>query len=255
MLSPALLRAETNAVPPGYSLAWSDEFNGRALDLGKWKTTVNHRRDANNVAEAVSVTNGTLRITTYSEGGKHFTGFVSTDGKYEPRFGYIEARIRFRTSPGMWSAFWVHSHSVGNPLGDPAKAGTEIDVVEHRATDKEGRDLSDMYVMNLHWDGYKPGNHKSDGGKSRPSSDRKPLQGEWHNYGLLWTDAGYRFFLDGVEQWSSTKAVSQRAEHILLTSEIEKAGWAGNVPPQGYGNRAASQTSMEVDWVRVYQQQ
>ncbi len=79
-----------------------------------------------------------MSITTYTEGGKHHTGFITTKGKHEPTFGYFEARIRFRSTPGEWGAFWMQTPTMGKPLGDVAKAGTEIDIVEHRAARHKG---------------------------------------------------------------------------------------------------------------------
>jgi beta-glucanase (GH16 family) len=240
-------------IPADYRLTWAEEFDGARLDPARWDAETGPRRDAHNVADAVSVSNGWMTIATYTDGGRHCTGFVSTRGKYEVRFGYVEARIRFRSVPGMWSAFWLHSPTIGRPLDNPAAAGTEIDVVEHRRADREGRDISDTYVMTLHWNGYAKGVQRSEGGQSLPPGGRSPLQGEWHTYGLLWTPDRYRFYLDGVEQWTTTNAVSHRGEFILLTSEVEDRGWAGDVPGDGYGSRAAGIARMDVDHVRVYQ--
>jgi beta-glucanase (GH16 family) len=141
---------------------------------------------------------------------------------------------------------------MGRHLGDVAKAGTEIDICEHRSIDDKGRDISNMYVMNLHWDGYGK-SHKSAGGKSKVPTDAPPLQDNWHTYALLWTTEGYTFYLDGNEQWSSTNAISHHPEFIHLTCEVEKKGWAGAVPEGGFGSRSESKTKMEVDWVRVWQ--
>ena len=56
--------------------------------------------------EAVTVRDGLLTLSTYTEGGRHFTGMISTKGKYEARYGYFEARIQWADAPGQWSAFW-----------------------------------------------------------------------------------------------------------------------------------------------------
>jgi beta-glucanase (GH16 family) len=237
---------------PGYRLAWQDGFDGEALDTSLWTAQNVSRRDATNTASAVSVAGGVLTLTTYTDGGRHFTGFVDTAGKYEPTFGYLEARIRFDSTPGEWGAFWLQSPTLGNPVGSPAVAGTEIDIVEHRARDDSGGDVSNSYVMNLHWDGY-GASHQTTGGTGRPPAGAAPLQGNWHVYALLWTAAQYVFYLDGVEQWRSTAGVSKRGEYLRLTCEVLDKGWAGSIPTQGYGTRETSATRMLVDWVRVWQ--
>jgi beta-glucanase (GH16 family) len=242
-----------NAAPPeGYKLVWQDEFDGTKLDAAKWGMQIGPRHDAINSSNAVQVKDGRLTLTSYTEDGKHFTGFLWSKGKYEPTYGYFEARIRFHTTPGQWAAFWLQTPTMGNPLHDAAKAGTEIDIVEHRAVDQKGKSIENMYVMNLHWDGYGQ-NHKHAGSQGAPKAGDAPLQDNWHDYALLWTPQEYVFYLDGVEQWRSKEAVSQRSEYLLLSCEIRAKGWAGSVPTNGFGSLVKSQTEMEVDWVRVYQ--
>jgi beta-glucanase (GH16 family) len=236
----------------GYVLTWHDEFDAPALDAAKWNVVTGPRRDAINSADAVSVSGGILTITTYTEGGRHYTGFIDTAGKYEPDHGYLEARIRFETSPGEWGAFWLQSPTMGKPVGRPDLAGSEIDIVEHRVLDAKGGGISNSYEMNLHWDGYGE-SHKHAGSAGRPPAGAPPLQGTWHSYALLWTPSEYVFFLDGVEQWRSREGVSKRGEFIRLTCEALDRGWAGSSPAGGYTDRRASTTRMQVDWVRVWQ--
>src|SRR6266446_7548496 len=82
--------------PPEYQLKWADEFDGTQLDLQKWKIWLpGKRRDAINTPDAVTVADGRLTITTYTEGGKHYTGMISTQGIFETSFGYYEARIQW----------------------------------------------------------------------------------------------------------------------------------------------------------------
>jgi beta-glucanase (GH16 family) len=246
-------QAGSPAAPiPGYRLVWQDEFSGGALDASKWTAQSGARRTAINTPAAVTVSGGILTITTYTDGGAHHTGFIDTAGKYEPTHGYFEARIRFDSTPGEWGAFWLQSTGMGTSIGNPAAAGTEIDIVEHRAQDQAGADIGNQYVMNLHWDGY-GASHATSGSTGRPPSGAAPLAGNWHVYALLWTPNEYAFYLDGIEQWRSSDAVSRRGEFIRLTCEVLDKGWAGNIPAGGYGTAAASATRMQVDWVRVWQ--
>lgn len=245
-----LSQAGGGTPPAGYRLVWQDEFDGSALDASKWNVQSAARRDAVNSPAAIAVAGGSLIITTFTEGGKHITGFIDTAGKYEPTFGYIEARIRFDSTPGEWGAFWLQSPTMGNPVGNTAVAGTEIDVVEHRAHNAAAADIRDTYVMNVHWDGY-GSSHQTSGSTGRPPSGA--LAGAWHTYGLLWTADAYVFSIDGVEQWRLTSAPSRRSEFIRLTCEVLDKGWAGNIPAGGYGPAASSTTRMLVDWVRVWQ--
>lgn len=238
---------------PGYQLAWSDEFDGESLDGSRWTVRAGARRDAINSADAISVSGGVLTITTFTSGGTHFTGFIDTAGKVEPTFGFLEARIRFGPSPGEWSAFWLQSPTYGTPIGDPAVAGAEIDIAEHRAVNATGIDISAQFSSAVHWDGYGD-DHKSVTSGLTPTPPGPSLSGTWHVYGLLWTASGYSVFLDGRLLWATSSGVSQRGELIRLTSEVQDAAWAGTIPAEGYGSIDESATRMDVDWVRVWQQ-
>ena len=232
------------APPVGYQLVWSDEFDGTALDMSKWSHRgLGRRRDALNVADAVSVGGGQLTITTYTSGGKHCTGMIGTEGKFERRFGYWEARIRFDGAPGMWSAFWIQTPTFGRPPNDPATAGTEIDVIEHRVSDQSGKDISGLAHHAVHIGGAKSQSHVTE--------DLK-LGAGFHTFGVQWTETQYRFFVDGKMTWTATP-VSKRPQYIILSSEIQDKSWAGAIPADGFGPLKSSKTRMIVDYVRFYE--
>lgn len=240
-ISPAL-RA---AAPDGYTLSWADEFNGSSLDTTKWANRYpGVRNDATNTADAVTVSGGALKITTYTEGGLNYTGMIGTQGKFSQAYGYWEASINFNGSPGMWSAFWLQSPTMGNPIGNPAVAGTEMDIVEFLSHPNSAGHVN----MATHWDGY-GADHKATSLKSNKGA---ALTG-YHTYGLLWTPTSTLYFVDGTQVWDGGGApVSQVAEYIILSSEVKNNNWAGVIPTGGYGNIASSTTTMQVDYVRVY---
>jgi beta-glucanase (GH16 family) len=245
--------AATTVLPPaGYKLAFEDQFDGTALDTSKWAPQLGPRRGYVMTADAAQVKDGLLTITSYTQGGKSYSAFLSTVGLYEATYGYFEARIRFRDAPGEWCAFWLFSPTNGDPKGDPATAGVEIDVVEHRVTDQGGwTALKDMVAMNLNWDGYGPDMKNEQRVTALPGG--APVQDAWHTYGVLWTGSGYTFYVDGAQLWTSPDAISRRSEGIQLTCEIQDHTWAGDIPAGGYGPRGTSTTGMQVDWVRVWQ--
>lgn len=246
------------APPSGYVLAWSDEFDGSTLDTNKWNQRLpGPRNDAVNTANAVSVTNGVLTITTYTEGGINFTGMIGTENLYMPLYGYIEARINFNDSPGEWSAFWMTAMSMVIP-GDPHINGTEIDIVEHRAVNANNVVNYNRAVANIHWDGY-GSDHKTVGSPTVGSN----LSTGWHLFAITWTPNVQNFYYDGVFVWGVTNStaqdpippavpVSQRSEYLILSSEVRDANWAGTIPVGGYGDRTNSVTKMNVDYVRSY---
>lgn len=117
----------------GYKLVWSDEFNGIAMDTRKWDyRDLGPRRDAVNVKDTVSLDGkGHLVLTTKRSGDAYHTAMIGTQGKFEAVFGYFECRVQLQKEIGHWSAFWLQTPTMGEDIGNPAKAGTEIDVIEY----------------------------------------------------------------------------------------------------------------------------
>jgi beta-glucanase (GH16 family) len=244
--------AEGTLPPAGYRLVLDEQFDGNALDASRWTPMNAIRRDALTTPAAVAVSGGVLTLTTSTEAGVHQTGFVTTDGKFLARYGYFEARIRFNDAPGSWCAFWLLSPTVGEPRGDPGRAGAEIDVIEHRVTDQSGwTELADLVQVAINWDGYDA--NRKNVNKVLPLPGGARVQGEWHTYAVLWTSEEYTFYADGVALWTTSTAVSHVAQDVRLTCEVLDGSWAGDVPKGGYGPRGVSTTRMEVDWVRAWQ--
>ena len=238
------------APPPGYKLAWSDEFDRTELDTNKWQFRFagQKRKAAVISAEAVAVTNGCLTITSYTENGTNFTGMVSTEGKFEAVHGYWEARIQFAEAPGEWAAFWLQSPTLGRPLRDPGKAGVEVDICEHRLVDRKGTNIADQVQHALHWDGY--GEHHKHAESLSPPMN---LSAGFHLFGCELTSEGYKFFVDGKQTWATNIAASNAREFAILSTEMRINDWAGNIPKGGYGSRASSRVKMTVDYVRYYE--
>ena len=225
------------ADPPtkDYKLVWADEFDGAELDLTKWEyRQLGPRRQAINTKDSISLDGkGHLLITTRKVGDKVHTGMIGTEGKFEPRFGYIECRVKMHKQVGYWSAFWLQSATMSK-VGDTRKTGTEIDVYEYLGNRK------DVTHINLHWDGYGK-DHKSAGTKRKI-----PGLGEgFHTIAVQWTPTEYVFFYDGKETWRSKKGISHRTEYIILSCEVGK--WAGDI------TKAKLPEAVVFDYVRAYQ--
>jgi len=245
----------TKAAPPaGYYQVWGDEFNGTSLDTTKWDYWLpGTRRDAVNIANAVSVSGGYLNITTYTSNSVNYTAMIATDGTFRPRFGYWETSVAWGDTNGMWSAMWMQSPTMGTYLYDPFVSGSEIDVAEHRSTDGTSNgDIINVVQPNVHWNGY-GGSAASSGGNNYGSG----LGSGFHTYGFQWTPANYTIFIDGsnVRNWNYAQnavPVSLSTEWMILSSEVQNNLWSGAIPTGGYGSLATSTTKLTVDYVRYY---
>ncbi|MGF1633990.1 MAG: family 16 glycosylhydrolase [Phycisphaerae bacterium] len=260
---PAVAQVEAGA-PAGYTLVFEDDFNvahpDTSFDPAAWSyDSLGPRRHAVNVRDAIDVTDGSLRIRTWTDAatGTHHTGMIRSRGAWEQ--GYFEAKIRFDTAPGMWSAFWLFNQDIWeNQHAGPEQNGVEVDIIEHRARGFHQQDLSGTAHNALHWDGYGP-EHKSAGHDTHGLG----LGDGWHTYGVRWDDVGYVFYVNGVPVWDTSLSdgepndprgiVSGIEQWMLLSSEVLNGSWAGDIPNGGFGDLTEDSPSMSVDWVRVYQ--
>ncbi len=263
------------AAPVGYETVYEENFSTTYGNVGgfnpdDWQyQELGGRRDATNVQDAVSVGNGKLTIRTYTNNGNHYTTMVRSKKTWT--HGYFESSIRFKGDPGMWSAFWLYRNTIWSddaysvPGRSPATSGVEVDIVEHHTAGwrqpNNSSSVSNSINTALHWDGY-GANHKVAG---KVTSIPNLYDGEFHTYAAEWLPDGYKLFVDGVEIWDTRDnsasdgndtagIVSQVAQFIILSSEVQDNTWVGMIPSGGYGLRgAASNPTMEVDWVRVSQ--
>ncbi len=231
-----------------FELAWQDDFNGNQLDTALWyHRDSGVRHDGFNDTTAASVDgNGTLVIKVYSDtmNGviKHHTGMIAT--KKEFKYGKFEVKAAFTNQSGSWSAFWLQSSTMGNPVGNPQEAGMEIDVVETLPNDGRAH-------QNLHWDGYGT-DHKSAG---FITGDLGINSGAFHIFTLEWTPEYYKFYVDGKLTWTFKNPVSNKQEYIILSSEVKNYAansWAGPILPGGFGSAENSKTIMKADYVKWY---
>jgi hypothetical protein len=242
-----LLGVTALAAEPKFKLVLEDNFDGAELNAKAWNIETGPRRDAVNSAKAVDVKDGVLKITTWTDvDGTTYCGFLTTRKKLALVQGKAEARCRFSVQPGTQIAFWAQSSTYGKS-GTAAGAaidGVEIDILETTALKKGG------YQSVLHWGPYKSPTEKKISSSQHPAN----VGGAWHDYGVEWDDSGYRFTFDGKVVWSDAKCPGSKApQFLLLTTESNLKGWSGDRPKDGYGLKAASKNTFEVDWVKAWE--
>jgi beta-glucanase (GH16 family) len=204
------------------------------------------RQDGYNDTAGMSFDGNNFINKVYSDtvGGAitHHAGMIRTIQEF--KYGKFEAKISFVNNSGSWSAFWIQSATMGNPVGSPQIAGMEIDVVETLTNDGAAH-------HNLHWDGYGT-DHKTTG---LITGNLGVNSGNYHIYTVEWTPAYYKFYVDGTLTWTYSANVSQRSEFIILSSEVKNyaaGSWAGPFPANGFGTRDLATTIMKVDYVKWY---
>ena len=228
----------------GRRLIWNDEFNNSTLDETKWSYEEGQRHSAYNYRGAVRVENGSLIIKAYRENGVYYTGIITTEGHFEAARGYWEARIMFGRQPrASWADLWLYSHSVTIDGGDPVANAYEIDILEKRSFDYDGKDISGLINSAIHWSGYS--NLRKNLGTD--SGDRG-LNIGWHIYGLEANEGGFIWFIDDKEYWRAVLPPTNKGMFIILSVELSNdlGGWVRGLPA------TLKEDVMFVDFIRYY---
>ena len=244
-------------VTDAWTLVWSDEFDGTALDPDRWSIQVGDgcSQDlcgwGNNELQwyqsgNVEVGGGRLTITARREsaGGRDFTSArIRTLGKGDFRYGRFEIRARLPRGQGIWPAIWMLPSD--ESYGGWAASG-EIDIVE-----LVGHEPARVHGT-LHYGGPAPANEYSGTWYELPSG---VFADDFHVFALEWEEGEIRWYVDGAlyqtqTEWSSTggpfPAPFDQPFHLVLNVAV-----GGNWPGAPDVSTPFPQ-SMEIDYVRVY---
>lgn len=260
-----------------FTLVWSDEFDGDALDTSKWgyEWWVTMRKGGYWHEDMVSVEDGNLIIRAqyldrplenryydkwhdqinfeeYKPGW--YTGQVVTRGKYEQCYGYYEVRCMLPAATGLWSAFWMMNEGVYNVDGS-GQDGTEVDVFES-FNYKDHWWGNDCVSTGIHYDGY--GENEGSASIGRYFVENDPYT-EYNTYGVEWNPDEYIFYINGKETGRlSAGGVSQNPEYLLLSVEFAGENGVQNSDRHGTGKIDLTPeenwpAEFKVDYVRCYQ--
>ncbi|NDI35167.1 carbohydrate-binding protein [Chengkuizengella sediminis] len=246
-----------------WSLVWSDEFNGNALDTSKWTYDIgngvggwgnNEEQYYTSRPENVRVQNGSLVITALNEqfnGFNYTSGKLKTDGLASWKYGKFEARIKLPIGQGFWPAFWMMPQD--DIYGGWASSG-EIDIMENRG--RLPQEISGAIHYGENW----PNNVYSGGAITIPNNG---TVADWHNYSVEWEPGEIRWYLDGQlynteTSWYSRSlgqstnnpfpAPFDQEFYMILNLAVGGNFDGGRVPfPSDFP------AEMLVDYVRVYE--
>jgi beta-glucanase (GH16 family) len=164
-----------------------------------------------------------------------------TKGKFQFKYGRVEARIKVPEGAGVWPAFWMLGDDI-DKVGWP-NCG-EIDIMEFI-----GREPSMLYGT-MHGPGYSGANGIS---RSTTIPDRSGVAGDFHVFAVEWTGNEIKWFLDDKQYASVTrKDLPSGAKwvfdhpHFIILNFAVGGKWPGSPS-------AATKfpQSMLIDYVRV----
>ena len=243
--------------PAGWSLTWSDEFDGASganADSNKWvyetgngsggwgNSELEYYRSQNGVLDG----NGNLVITakqeTYS-GFNYTSARLKTQGKSTWTYGHIESRIKIPYGQGVWPAFWL----LGDDINTVSWPGCgEVDVMENI-----GKEPTKVHGT-LHGPGYSGGAGPT---AVYTLSDTGKFADDFHVFAIEWEASVIRWYVDGTLYSTKTPAdigsgntwVFDKPFFILLNFAVG-GGWPGNPD-----STTTFPQTMTVDYVRVCQ--
>lgn len=240
---------------PNYdpNLVWSEEFDYTGLPApAKWNIETggtgwgnNELQYYTNSQNNLSVGNGMLTITAREEqfGGRNYTsGRITTQGKFDFKYGRIEARIKLPYGQGLWPAFWMLGANFST-AGWP-ECG-EIDIMEMVG----GTNNDNTCHSTLHWDNN--GEHAQYGQSyTLPSGI---FADNFHVFSVRWNSQSIKAYMENIQYFEIDITPAELSEFQNNFFLILNVAVGGNWPGPPNASTQFPQT-MQVDWIRVYQE-
>lgn len=229
------------------NLVWSDEFNtDGAPDSAKWGYNLgtgdngwgnNEKQNYTNAATNVIVQGGNLKITAKKEssgGAAYSSARLVSENKFEFKYGKVEVRAKLPIGAGTWPAIWMLGQ---NYATNPWPACGEIDIMEHVGNNQN------VILGTLHYPGRSGGN--ADTGSKTIAN----VSTEFHVYKAVWSPASIKIYADDtlIHSVANNASLPFNSDFFLILNVAMGGNLGGNIDP------AFTQSSMEIDYVRVYQ--
>ena len=223
-------------------LVWSDEFNtDGAPDAAKWAYDLgaggwgnSELQNYTSSADNVIVAGGNLKITAKKVGAGYTSARLKSEGKYKFTYGKVEVRAKLPTGGGSWPAIWMLG---SNYATNTWPACGEIDIMEHKGNEPN------VIHGTLHYPGRSGGNGN---GSTKTIAN---TSSEFHVYKTVWSPASVKIYIDDVlfHTVANDSSLPFNKDFFMILNVAMGGTFGGNV------DSAFNQSSMEVDYVRVYQ--
>ena len=251
----------------GFTLVWSDEFNGpdsTTPDSSKWTfdTGVGGNGWGNNELESYTnrtqnaqLKSGSLVITALKEiyadpsdsvTRNYTSARMKTQGLFNQAYGRFEARIKIPAGQGMWPAFWMLGKDISS-IGWPQCGETDI-------MENIGKEPGTVHGS-LH--GPSTSGRTSDLSAPFSLPAGQNFADDFHLYAVEWEPGTVRFYVDSnlygtftQSQWPAGGTWVFDHPFFLILNVAVGGDWPGSPDP----NTVFPQ-QMLVDYVRVYTKQ
>ena len=171
----------------GYTLAWSDEFTGDALDTNRWDYRTDSKHWSTQLPANIGLSNGLLHLNLRKQttNGMDYTG-AGLISKPAFRYGYYEARLKTPPGRGWHTSFWMMRHD-GSGGTSATNTTIELDCIENDSVSPL------KYGVNTHR--WNPAPHVS---YSNKTVNTPALHADFHVFGCEFTPATIKYFFDGA---------------------------------------------------------
>ncbi|MCH5178044.1 MAG: glycoside hydrolase family 16 protein [Prevotellaceae bacterium] len=233
-------------------LVFSDEFDGEGEPTAdKWQRTPRRNATWNRWCSdsplVVYEKDGSLHCLaipnpdTAGDNVPMITGGIKSEGRFDFRYGHVEARIKTNQWKGNFPAFWMMPAKTVN--GWPNDG--EIDIWETIDNSTQSwHTIHTNWTYNLH--------------QGTNSQTKSNLDYDcWHTFAMDWNEKAITWYVDGVLVWSYTKSTDSNALnngqwpfdapfYLILNQSVGNGSWAANADTN-------HTYETQFDWVRVYQ--
>jgi beta-glucanase (GH16 family) len=193
--------------------------------------------------ENIIVENGMLKITAIKQsylGSSYSSARILTKGKFEKKYGRLEARIKVPYGKGLWPAFWMLGANSSEVVWPQCG---EIDIMEYLGSNPT------TILGTVHGPGYSGAQSIS---KSYTLLNNR-FDNDFHVFGIEWGENYINFYVDDVlyNQITPEKVTGEwvfnKPFYIILNMAV-----GGNLPGSPNSETVFPQ-SMLVDYIRIYE--
>lgn len=177
------------------------------------------------------------------------SGAIESANKVTFTYGKVEGRLKTTAHSGNFPAFWMMPNE--STYGGWPSSG-EIDIFE-----QINNENTSYHTIHSHWANGAADGGLGNSGKPQKGGTSATTTGEYHVYGLEWTEDILKWFVDGKQVFSYAKSTTQddldklqwpfdKPFYLILNQSVGNGGWAAN-PDLNFTYET------KFDWVRVYQ--
>jgi beta-glucanase (GH16 family) len=228
------------------TLIFEEEFDTGTLDTATWNYEIGTGENGwgngesqyyTDRPENIVVEDGMLKITARQEnfaGSAYTSSRIQTYQKFEFQYGRVDIRAKLPTGGGTWPALWL----LGSDFETNAwPAAGEIDIMEH-----VGNQQNTIFGST-----HDPANF---GGNSRSvNTVVEGVSDDFNVYSIIWSENTIRFLINDEEYGalSNSGSLPFNKDFFLILNVAMGGNFGGAIDP------AFSSSTMEVDYIRVYQ--